>query len=303
MITLPVMNLVPRATRGRMGPVLALVALLGCAVLGAAETKVEKLEPRIWSCEFRSAALDREMRFVVILPGDITAATKAPVVYFLHGRGRDETTLLQDEFCRRALLASRCAIVLPRGLDGWYVDAPAVPGDRFAQYLDEVTALAEQRFPVRDDANGRAVGGWSMGGYGAAYTFCRRRGDFAALATIIGILDYPRAEIQPAAQNYPVQARFGRDGGAWAGINPLRLLPHAPRRPLFVAYAEQAPERQMNEAFLAEARGLGFPVREMRLPGGHVFAVVREALPAVLGFLKLQLTPPPAVPPPALPSP
>jgi hypothetical protein len=45
----------------------------------------------------------------------------------------------------------------------------------------------------------------------------------------------------------------------------------------------------MNEVFIDEARKLGFPVRELRIPGPHIFWVVREAMPAALGFLELQL--------------
>jgi S-formylglutathione hydrolase FrmB len=266
------------------------------AVVGTSaspEVRVNLLESRVWRADFHSAALDRDMRFLVILPqgSAMSSAVRMPVIYFLHGRGRDEMTLLSDDFLRHLLLASRCAIVLPRGEDGWYVDSPVVSEDRYAAYLDEVIAAAEENFPLRQDMAGRAIGGWSMGGYGAAYTFTRRYGDFAALATIIGILDYPREEVQPVDQNYPVQPRFGNDHEAWRRLNPRWLLSAEPKRPLFVAYADRAPERQMNEAFIGEARSLGLSVTEMRIPGEHVFAVVREALPAALYFLELQLIP------------
>jgi hypothetical protein len=54
------------------------------------------------------------------------------------------------------------------------------------------------------------------------------------------------------------------------------------------------PERKINEGFVAEARADGDAVRELRLPGRHVFSVVREALPAALGFLELILIPNPS---------
>jgi len=272
--------------------------LSGVVIRAALAAKVEPAELRIWSCAFQSAALDREMRFMVVLPSATRETAPVPVIYFLHGRGRDENTLLADEFCRHALLASRCAVVLPRGLDGWYVDSPVVAEDRFAQYVDEVIAVAEENFPLRHDRAGRAITGWSMGGYGAAYTFFRRPDDFAALATIIGLIDYPRAPIEPPGQNYPVQPRFGADPAVWRKLNPRWQLARAAPRPLLVAYAENAPERQMNEAFLAEARAHGWPARSLRIPGEHVFSVVREALPAVLGFLELELIPPSPTPPP-----
>ena len=278
--------------------------MLCAVVVGHAsnhEVRVKPLEPRVWQTEFHSAALNRIMPFLVILPEgcELSSAERIPVIYFLHGRGRDEKTLLADDFSRRPLLTSRCAIVLPRGEDGWYIDSPIISQDRYASYLDEVIAAAEAAFPLRRDAPGRAIGGWSMGGYGAAYTFARRHGDFAALASIIGILDYPRDDILPAEQNYPVQPRFGGEPEVWRRLNPRLLLSGMPQRPLFVAYADLAPERQMNEAFIAQGRLLRMAVTEMRIPGGHVFAVVREALPAALAFLELQLFVPATIPPPA----
>jgi S-formylglutathione hydrolase FrmB len=259
----------------------------------AAPPHVEKLESRIWRCDFQSEALEREMCFIVVMPTDTIerAAVKplVPVIYFLHGAGRDENAVVSDPYCRRLVMASRCAFVLPRGLNGWYVNSRAKPGDRFADYVDEVVGLAEKNFPLRADTAGRAIGGWSMGGYGAAYTFARRPDDFAALASIIGIIDHPRERIDPPDQNFTVYNLFGSDRADWASLNPRLLLPAVPRKPVFVAYADKAAERQMNEAFIADARKLGFPVRELRIPGAHVFPVVREAMPAALGFLELQL--------------
>jgi len=271
---------------------------LGAWVSGIASpaVRVTAVEPRVWRAEFHSEALKRTMPFLVILPEgcELASAARIPVIYFLHGLGRDETTLLGDDFTRCMILSRRCAIVLPRGEDGWYVDSPVDPTARYATYLDEVIATVEVCFPVRQDMAGRAIGGWSMGGYGAAYNFARRNADFAALATIIGILDYPRDDIEPADQNYPVQPCFGRDRAVWADLNPRLLIGRLSPRPMFVAYAEDTPERKMNEGFLADARAHGAPVRELRLPGRHVFSVVREALPAALGFLELVLTPNPS---------
>ena len=259
--------------------------------------RVTTLEPQVWRAEFHSEALNRTMPFLVILPEgcELASAARTPVIYFLHGRGREEATLLGDDFTRRTVLSRRCAIVLPRGEDGWYVDSRIDPTARYATYLDEVIATAEACFPVRQDMAGRAIGGWSMGGYGAAYNFARRSGDFAALATVIGIVDYPRDDITPADQNYPVQSCFGRDRAVWADLNPRLLVGRVSPRPMFVAYAEDTPERKMNEGFVADARAHGAPVRELRLPGRHVFSVVREALPSAFGFLELVLFPNPSV--------
>ncbi len=158
--------------------------------------------------------------------------------------------------------------------------------DRYADYVDEMMTLAEKNFPVSRAAKERAIGGWSMGGYGAMFTACRRPNDFAAVASIIGILDFPRAAIADPGQNYAVPARFGTDPKFWREVDPRLLLPRLRAVPLFVAYADQAAERQMNEAFLADAKDLKMTVEIMRLSGGHTFPMVEQSLPAACTFFE-----------------
>ena len=250
---------------------------------------IASVEPRVWSCDFISTALGKPMRFLVVLPEGV-GLTNAPlpVIYFLHGRGRNERTLL-DNNTRKRVLASPCAVVLPRGGDGWYINSPTIAADRYADYLDEVLSLAEQHFPVSREARGRAIGGWSMGGYGSTYTACRRPGAFAAVAPIIGILDFPRPDIPERGQNYAVPPRFGDDPDVWLKLNPRRLLANLKGVPLFVAYADKAAERQMNEAFLADAHAAGIKVEVLRLSGGHTFPIVEQAVPPAFTFLENSL--------------
>ncbi len=254
-----------------------------------ADPRIASVEPRVWSCDFTSAALEKPMRFLVVLPEGVTLSNaRLPVIYFLHGRGRHERTLLDND-TRQRVLASPCAVVLPRGQDGWYVNSPVIAKDRYADYLDEVIKLAEQHFPVANTAKGRAIGGWSMGGYGTVYTACRRPGDFAAVASIIGILDYPRPDVPIPGQNYAVQPRFGTNVAGWDKLNPRKLMAGLDGVPLFVAYADKAAERQMNEAFLADARARGLKVEVLPLSGGHTFPIVEQALGPAFSFMESSL--------------
>jgi S-formylglutathione hydrolase FrmB len=243
-----------------------------------------------------SAALGRLMTFRIVLPQRREdPKNKIPVIYFLHGRGRSEATLFEDASTRSTILSSGVAIVLPRGDDGWYINSPAFEQQRYADYLDEVIEVAEREFPLRNDAHGRAIGGWSMGGYGAAYTAARRPNDFAALGVLIGVLDYPRDDIEPADQNYPVQPTFGADKHLWAKLNPRLLLPRLKGMAVFVGYARNTPERTMNERFITEAESLGLEIHSLRMPGEHVFPIVRQLLTPALDFLEARLLESPAM--------
>jgi len=259
-----------------------------------AAATVKLVEPRIWSYDFTSRSLDREMRFLVILPEGVALGGPAqPVIYFLHGLGRNETTLLADPACRSALLALRCAVVLPRGLNGWYVNSPVAPKNRYADYLDEVIELASHNFPLRSDRAGRAIGGWSMGGYGAAYTASRRPGDFCALATVIGILDMPRISVGPPERNFPVPtAVFGTDPEVWKQYNARLHMDGLKDTAIFVAYADKAHERQMNEVFIIDALQRGYLWETFRISGAHTFPSVRAGLSPALKFMEQKLLPP-----------
>lgn len=249
--------------------------------------QITPVEDRIWSCEFTSAAIKAPMRFLVVLPeGATRESDPLPVIYFLHGRGRNERTLLENETTRARVLASPCAVVLPRGRDGWYVDSPVQPEERYASYIDEVMTLAEKHFPVSRTARSRAIGGWSMGGYGATYTACRRSGDFAAVASIIGVIDFPRPAVPQPKQNYQVPPRFGTDPKVWEQYNPRLLIPRLRGTAIFIAFADEATERQMNEAFIADARAAGFPVETLVTHGAHTFPMVEQGLPPAFSFLE-----------------
>jgi S-formylglutathione hydrolase FrmB len=225
------------------------------------------------------------MKFLVILPAGVTLTNApVPVVYFLHGRGRNERTLLETP-PRDHIMAFPYALVLPRAHNSWYVNSEIDSKARYADYIDEVITLAEKHFPVMCEAKGRAIGGWSMGGYGSLFTACRRSGDFIAAASIIGIVDYPRPDIPEKGQNYAVAPCFGTDTNVWVGFNPRRQMDRLKRTHLFIAYADKAAERQMNEVFLADARRVGIRVEALRLSGGHTFPTVEEALPSALRFL------------------
>ncbi|MDR2674950.1 MAG: GDSL-type esterase/lipase family protein [Opitutaceae bacterium] len=261
----------------------------------AGAPRVAGVEPRVWRCDFDSEALGRPMRFMVVLPEGVTPETKTrrPVIYFLHGRGRNERTLLQDGACRARLLASPCAIVLPYAREGWYINSPVQAEERHADYIDEVVALSARLFPLGDAAGARAIGGWSMGGYGAMYTAVRRPGDFAAVATIIGLLDFP--EPKEVNGGYAVPPRFGGEPAGWAERNPIRRVRALRGGPAVrVAYATRAPETGMNRRFIAAAEAAGVAVEVESIDGGHTFPVVQALLPGTLAFLEQALRGAPA---------
>jgi len=249
------------------------------AVAGASASA----DDRIAIHEIQSRGLGRSLPIAVVSPAAPPRAAASPVLFFLHGRGRHHRSLLDSPVARAALLAAPFHVVLPQGEDGWYLDSPARPDDRYGSYLEEVVAWAEKHLPIARVAAHRGLAGWSMGGYGAVRFAQTHPGQFGFVASVIGLLDFPRAEDLPAGQNYrvPIQ-RFTADPATWAKLNPLHAVEALRGSTLTLVLATRGFELTMNENFLAALAAQELTARVHRLEGGHEFSVVERALPIVL---------------------
>lgn len=242
------------------------------------------MSERVSFHEFDSHALGRRLPLAVVAPEPAAGRPGGDaVLFFLHGRGRHHRSLLELPAARAALLAAPFHVVLPQGEDGWYCDSPAQPAARYGTYLEEVLAWAEQHLPVARTAAARGIAGWSMGGYGAVRCAQRRPGRFGFVASVIGLLDFPRAEDLPEGQNYRVPtARFTADPATWAQLNPRHAVAALRGTRLSLALATRGFERTMNLHFLDALAAAGQTARVHWFDGGHELALVERALPTVL---------------------
>ena len=145
-----------------------------------------------------SPALGRQMALKVILPPDYAPeAGPYPVLYFLHPWGLSPRYITDKLNMHLHLWRGvvegtlpPMVIALPTGGKSFFIDAADPPGHDWSQvvqfdseffrdaldqygnygaYLrDDVIPLVEDRYAVRSDRAGRAIGGISMGGAGAA---------------------------------------------------------------------------------------------------------------------------------------
>ena len=122
---------------------------------------------------------------------------KLPVLYLLHGHGDDEKSWIEKgsiaTILDRAIAAGKLKpliVVMPAAGNSWYVD-DTLPG----RYGDMSTALTvdlvdgiEARYPIARCRQARAVGGLSMGGYGAMLYALDRPDLFASVFSLSGSL-------------------------------------------------------------------------------------------------------------------
>lgn len=164
---------------------------------------------------FRSAALDRNIEYRVILPSNIGSGQKLPVVYLLHGGGggfRDWSNYSDvARFAERGLI-----LVMPEANDSYYTNAADHPRDRYEDYIvGDLIADVERQFQAATTREKRAIVGVSMGGFGAVKLAFKRSDLFAFVGGISPAVDVPS---RPFSIKRPLQWRYHRSiFGPWGG--------------------------------------------------------------------------------------
>jgi S-formylglutathione hydrolase FrmB len=106
-------------------------------------------------------------------PGQEDKARRFPILYYLHGRGDNEQSLINTgawsliEDLRRQGKIGEFVIVTPQGGTGFYVNS-ADGKVRYSDFfLQEFMPFIERKYRIEDSRSGRGIDGMSMGGYGA----------------------------------------------------------------------------------------------------------------------------------------
>lgn len=243
---------------------------------------------RIEHFSFRSAALDKKMTFTVVYPKDFDPSrTDWPVLFMLHGLGRHERTLVEDEETRAMLLDQPYVIVLPKGENGWYFDSVTDPQRKYAANLDETIALAEKILPISREKGRRAIGGWSAGGFGSVWACIRHPDSFSTLATVIAVVDHPSPE-----SNFPIpENMFGTDPKEWEACNPIHRAAELKGLNILLVIGDKATDAKMNNRLSDELAKNGIANKTLHLPGGHTFPTVKGGVERILEFVKESITP------------
>jgi putative tributyrin esterase len=141
---------------------------------------------------YYSHSLDKASSFSVIFPDSPDARRPWGVLYLLHGLSDDHTTWWRRSCIERYVLGYRLMVVMPNAGRGWYTNA--VDGDAYEDdLLTQVIGMVDKNFPVRAERAGRAIGGISMGGFGAIKLALKYPDMFASADSQSGVLGFLRA--------------------------------------------------------------------------------------------------------------
>jgi enterochelin esterase-like enzyme len=226
---------------------------------------------------FYSPALDREMPYYLYLPpGYGSAVRRYPVLFMLHGgsQDRDEWPAygLVDAIDR--LIANReigpMMLVLPQGDYGYWVNH-ASGGQRWGDYIaEDLVRHMDATYRTLPDDSHRAVGGLSMGGFGALQLAFNYPGVFSGVGAHSPAL-YPEDGSLPILGFGPDFA--SRDPVLLAatarGLDRLAILLDIGEGDPFVERAvalhEALLEREIDHRWLLQAGGHDFEYWERHL--------------------------------------
>src|SRR3954464_13350866 len=193
-----------------------------------------------------SKVLHRPVRYCALLPPSFddpaSKQRKYPILYYLHGRGDNEQTLINTgswsliEDLRKQKKIGDFVVVTPQGGNSFYVNS-ANGKERYSDFfLHEFMPYIEAKYRIERTRESRGLAGFSMGGYGAlrfAFAYPELFGSVSAQSA--ALLDEPPTALNSAIRAGEPQALmmaqvFGNPISAahWEQTSPFSLAKKNP---------------------------------------------------------------------------
>ena len=222
---------------------------------------------------FRSASLNRDMNYRMLLPEKITDGEKYPVIYLLHGGGGSylDWTNYTDV---AQVVPGKFILVMPEGDESYFVNSATRPQDKYEDYITkDLIADVQQRAPA--STYRRGIAGVSMGGFGAIVLGLKHPDLYRFVGAMSPALD---AASRPFSIKRIGQWRHFRSiFGDWNGQEQRNRDPfvlartaEAGRMPyIFFTSGDQEGLLAANREFASLLKVRGFSYEFHQVPGGH----------------------------------
>lgn len=154
-----------------------------------------------------SAAMQKQIKAVVVLPDAYKKGGRFPVVYLLHGFGGNYA-----DFTKNYPVIKQCAdqykmilVCADGNVSSWYLDSPVDEKWKYETYVaGELVNWIDQHYKTIVSNRGRAITGLSMGGHGALSLAFKHSDVFGAAGSMSGGVD-----IRPFPNNWLIAQRLG----------------------------------------------------------------------------------------------
>ena len=173
--------------------------------------------PIVRDATFQSPSLGREMKYRIILPADYeTSGRRYAVLYLLHGLTGHYTdwesrTHLTDYVAGQPLI-----VAMPEGDDSWYTNSALNPQEKWEDYIvKDFIPHIDKTYRTIQTRFGRAIGGLSMGGYGAMKFALKDPAMFIFAASFSGALSVTSGGFRSRSGskiNEQIAAIYGPEG-------------------------------------------------------------------------------------------
>ncbi len=241
---------------------LLLVGVVYLVLMATVLAPVDRHGARLVRLRLDSAAVGRELGVNVIVPRHAGPAGRRWLMVMLHGRGGSESSFNDEVFEHLGEVRGRTPIyAFPDGGDHgyWHDRAEA---DWGAYVIDEVIPTVVRRFGV--DPHRIAIGGISMGGFGAFDLALDHPGRFCAVGGHSPALWLEASETAPGA--FDDEADFERNDV----IGTVEADPNAfGDTPVWIDYGETDDFHPYDESFVAAMEAGAADFTHHSWPGGH----------------------------------
>lgn len=237
----------------------------------------------LFHINYFSQALQKQSGMYLVLPDGITEPYR--VVYLLHGLSDDYTIWLRRTSIERYADQFGLAIVMPDGGRWFYCDTRdgVVRGEA---HLLETVQYIDRTFHTLARAEGRAIGGLSMGGYGAMKLGLKYPELFRSVASHSGALDIAR---QREGVKFPeFDALYGDAPDPGDDCFALAARPGSKPAIYFDCGVDDF-LLQHNRDFRAHLQALGIAHSYHEHPGAHTWEYWDKHIVAALRFHRRQL--------------
>lgn len=229
------------------------------------------------------------LRATVLLPDGYDGSTPFPVLYLIHPTGGDHGTWAREGEGDIADTAKglEAIVVMPDAglgfLSNWWNDGRRADPAWERYYLEELTALIEERYSVRRGRRWHAIAGYSMGGMGAPFLASQRPGYFGAAVSLSGFPSIQRPYLEPSWQGFTGVSYgdiWGPSSDFYAtGHNPVALTDNLRHTRLFVSAGDGTPRPGVprDAGAAAVLPFLSLLEQESRLESDDLVAAARES--------------------------
>jgi putative tributyrin esterase len=175
------------------------LSLVLCFMLPAGAVSAQDLPEGLQTVSFYSPAVARQMKYDIVLPPDYADSDKRyPVLYLLHGYMQNYTVWgrnLGAAFYAREI--GDLIVVMPDAGNSWYINyAKSADGQKNNwedHIINDVIGNVDANFRTIARREGRAIGGLSMGGFGALTLALRHPDKFVSVSSTSGALTHARS--------------------------------------------------------------------------------------------------------------